>query len=64
VFALIHWLCDFGWLYMLSAVSHRGGQRFGVRFRQIAALVSGAALVVFGAMFLIDAIRMWRQGVY
>jgi threonine/homoserine/homoserine lactone efflux protein len=63
LFALIHWMCDFGWLYTLSTVSHRGGQQFGVRFRQIVNIVSGIALVVFGAMFLFDAAGLWRSGV-
>jgi len=56
-FAVVHWLCDFIWLYTLSVVSYRGGHLFGVRFQQVVSLICGIALTIFGVLFLADAVR-------
>jgi len=58
VFALLHWLCDFLWSYFLSALSFQGGRFFGRTFQRVVFAVSGVLLVVFGAIYLIDAARM------
>ena len=59
-FAIVHWSCDFLWLYGLSAVSYKGGHVFGVKFQKIVFAVCGSFLVVFGGLFLFDALRIWR----
>jgi threonine/homoserine/homoserine lactone efflux protein len=55
IFALIHWLCDFFWLYFLSAATHRGSRFFGQRFQQILFGICGVFLILFSGKFLIDA---------
>jgi threonine/homoserine/homoserine lactone efflux protein len=60
-FAVVHWLCDFGWLYTLSALSYRGRNLFGSGFQRVAFLICGIALIVFGMLFLNDVVRIWRD---
>jgi len=55
VFAIAHWLCDFVWLYFLSAISYKGGRFFGRRFQQIVFGVCGVMLLFFGGKFLFNA---------
>jgi threonine/homoserine/homoserine lactone efflux protein len=52
--ALSHWTCDLVWDYALSALSFKGGQVFGARFRRGVFLVCGACLILFGGRFVID----------
>ena len=52
LFALIHWLCDCVWLQILSWASFRGARIFGARGQRVVLGVCGAALVVFGCLFL------------
>ena len=54
-FASVHWSCDFGWLYLLSALSYRGGRAFGQRFQQVVLLVCGLFLVSIGGRYLYQA---------
>jgi threonine/homoserine/homoserine lactone efflux protein len=56
-FVVVHWLCDLGWLWFLSALSFKGGQFFGRKFQVGAFVVCGALLVVFGAVFAFGAAR-------
>lgn len=58
-FALVHWSCDFIWLYFLSAVSFKGGHLFGVKFQKVVFGVCGTFLLLFSGMFLLDAGRLW-----
>lgn len=58
VFAIVHWLCDFVWLYFLSALSYKGGRFFGRRFQQVVFGVCGVLLLFFGGMFLVNAASM------
>mgnify|MGYP005848483233 CR=1 FL=1 len=55
LFALIHWLCDLGWLEMLSLAGFKGSERFGGRSRQVLAGACAAALIGFGMKFAWDA---------
>lgn len=54
-FASVHWSCDFGWLYLLSSLSYRGGRRFGQRFQQVVLLVCGVFLLLIGGRYLYQA---------
>ena len=54
-FASVHWSCDFGWLYLLSALSYRGGRVFGQRFQQVVLLACGVFLVLIGGRYLYQA---------
>jgi threonine/homoserine/homoserine lactone efflux protein len=55
-FALVHWLCDLGWLSFLSVMSYRGTKVFGERFRWVVTAVSSAFLLLFAVRFIIDAL--------
>jgi threonine/homoserine/homoserine lactone efflux protein len=58
VFMVMHWLCDFGWSWVLSALSYRGGAFFGDRFQKGVFAVSGVVLAVFGVKFIYEAITI------
>jgi threonine/homoserine/homoserine lactone efflux protein len=58
LFAPLHWLCDFVWSYLLSALSFRGGQFFGKTFQQVISAVCGVFLLFFSGKFIADAIVM------
>jgi len=58
-FALVHWSCDFVWFYILSAMSYKGGNVFGIRFQKTVFAVCGVFLLFFSGMFLFDAFRVW-----
>ncbi|MBN1902379.1 LysE family transporter [Candidatus Sumerlaeota bacterium] len=55
VFAVVHWLCDFIWLYLLSLLSYKGKNFFGKKFQKIVFGFCGAALIIFGGIFIKDA---------
>jgi threonine/homoserine/homoserine lactone efflux protein len=52
LFALIHWLCDCGWLEVLSWASFKGARVFGLRGQRVVLAICAAALAVFGCLFL------------
>jgi threonine/homoserine/homoserine lactone efflux protein len=54
-FAVVHWLCDFSWLYGLSALSFRGRRLLGPGFQTVISASCGLLLLFFGAKFLFDA---------
>jgi len=55
LFAIVHWLCDLGWLEVLSVAGFEGSEVFGRRAQTIVSAVCGLVLVGFGAKFLYDA---------
>jgi threonine/homoserine/homoserine lactone efflux protein len=55
VFAVAHWLCDLGWLEVLSLVGHKGIQVFGRRGQIVVAAVCAVVLLGFGLKFFYDA---------
>jgi threonine/homoserine/homoserine lactone efflux protein len=54
-FIVVHWLCDFVWLYILSSVSFKGGIIWGRRFQIVVFAVCGLFLSVFGILFIREA---------
>jgi len=60
-FAVVHWLCDLVWLYVLSAVSFKGGNLLGARFQRVVFGVCGVFLLVFGVKFIGDAVKLWYE---
>jgi threonine/homoserine/homoserine lactone efflux protein len=58
LFAVLHWLCDFFWLYLLSALAYKGGAIMGDKFRRVVSLVSGFLLLFFGGRLIVDGIGM------
>lgn len=55
VFVAVHWLCDLGWLEVLSAAGHQGSKRYGQRAQWAISAVCGIVLVGFGIKLLYDA---------
>ena len=58
IFMIAHWLCDFLWLYFLSALSFKGGQFFGKRLQQVLFLICGVFLLFFSSKFIYDAAKI------
>ena len=56
-FAVLHWLCDFIWCYVLSALAFRGRGFFGGTFQRAVLVLSGSGLLFFSVKFLVDALR-------
>jgi threonine/homoserine/homoserine lactone efflux protein len=56
LFALLHWLCDLGWLEVLSYAGFRGSQAFGTRSRKAISMICTVALLGFGLKFVYDAV--------
>lgn len=61
VFALVHWLCDFLWLYFLSIMSYKGGVFFGKKFQKGIFLICGIFLFFLGGKFILDAIISFQR---
>ena len=59
LFAIVHWLCDLVWLEALSLASFKGSSLFGERTQRVVLIACGAALLVFGLMFVWDAGKSW-----
>ena len=57
LFAVLHWLCDLVWLEALSWTSFRGSKLLGGQGQRIVLSVCGAALLLFGGLFLYDAAK-------
>jgi threonine/homoserine/homoserine lactone efflux protein len=56
LFALVHWLCDAGWLLVLSWASFKGTTLLGPRRQRIILAVCGTAMAVFGVKFIWEAL--------
>jgi len=57
LFAVLHWLCDLAWLEALSWTSFKGSKLLGGQGQRIVLSVCGAALLLFGGLFLYDAAK-------
>jgi threonine/homoserine/homoserine lactone efflux protein len=55
LFAVVHWLCDFIWLSVLSWASFKGTGLFGPRSQRIVLLICAVALFFFGLFFIYNA---------
>ena len=55
VFALVHWLCDLGWLEILSVAGFKGSRAFGNRSQKVISAICGMMLLGFGVKFIYDA---------
>lgn len=58
-FALIHWLCDLVWLSILSFAAFAGTTILSQRNQKIILAICAAALIFFGAWFIIDAVKIF-----
>lgn len=55
LFAMVHWLCDFVWLSILSWTSFKGATVLGPRIMRIVLMVCALALAGFGVYFVFRA---------
>ena len=62
LFAITHWLCDLVWLEALSLASFKGSKLLGGRNQQVVLAICALALLIFGAMFIHDAVRRALAG--
>ena len=56
LFAMVHWVCDFVWLSILSWASFKGSTVLGPRIMRIVLMICALALVVFGVCFVFRAV--------
>jgi len=57
LFAIVHWLCDLVWLGALSWASFKGSLLLGPRVQRTVLLICLVALLVFGLLFIYNAMR-------
>jgi len=57
VFAIVHWLTDLMWLYILSLSTFKAGNIWGDKFSKGVTLICGIVLVFFGGMFIYSAFQ-------
>ncbi|MGA2033552.1 MAG: LysE family transporter [Thermoguttaceae bacterium] len=55
LFALVHWLCDLGWLEVLSFAGFKGSQALGDRSQKVISAICAVMLLGFGVKFVHDA---------
>lgn len=55
LFAVVHWLCDFAWLSVLSWASFKGSTVLGAGAARIVLFICALALIFFGLGFVIRA---------
>lgn len=61
LFALVHWLCDLGWLEVLSFAGFKGSA-IGNRSQTIISVICAVMLLGFGVKFVWDAgIGLWAS---
>ena len=54
-FGVVHWLCDLGWLEVLSWAGFQGSQAFGLRSQKVISVICALVLFGFGLKFLYEA---------
>jgi threonine/homoserine/homoserine lactone efflux protein len=57
LFAVVHWLCDVGWLELLSVSGFKGAEWFGQKSQTAIAVVCAVAFLGFGLHFVWDAVN-------
>ena len=55
LFALVHWMCDLGWLEVLSYAGFKGSRALGNRSQQVISTICAVVLLGFGLKFIYDA---------
>lgn len=58
LFAMVHWLCDCVWLFVLSWASFNGTRIFGDKGKRVVLGICGLALAVFGLFFLWNGVKL------
>ena len=55
LFAIVHWLCDWVWLQLLSWASFKGSKLLGGHSQRVVLLICSGALFFFGLLFIYNA---------
>jgi len=58
VFIVVHWLCDLGWLSLISILVYRTHSLWGRKFQEGLFIACSLLLAGFGAWFLISGIQL------
>jgi len=58
VFIVVHWLCDLGWLSLISVLVYRTHSLWGRKFQEGLFIACSLLLIGFGAWFLISGIQL------
>jgi len=58
LFAVVHWLCDFVWLFFLSALAFGGKKFYGGKFQQRIFAICALVLLFFSGKFIIGSVRI------
>jgi threonine/homoserine/homoserine lactone efflux protein len=56
IFAIVHWLCDLIWLWLLTWTSSKGAALLSPKKQKYILAFCASALIIFGLKFLYDAI--------
>ncbi len=62
LFAIVHWMCDFVWLSILSFAgfyTNKGAGLFSKHIEKGILIFCGSALLLFGCKFIYDALKLW-----
>lgn len=59
-FILAHLMCDFIWLYFLSAFSYKSGKIFGKKYQKALLFVCALLLFIFSIKFIFDGISSFK----
>ncbi|MHC4265001.1 MAG: LysE family transporter [Planctomycetota bacterium] len=57
MFAITHWIVDCIWLELLSWTSFKGSEFLKIKFQKIVLTVCAFALLIFGLIFIYDAVK-------
>ena len=55
---VVHWLCDFVWLFLISALVYRTHSLWGPKFQEWLFIGCSLLLIGFGGWYLISGIRL------
>ena len=58
VFIVVHWLCDLGWLSLISILVYRTHSLWGRKFQEGLFIACSLLLVGFGGWFLISGLQL------
>lgn len=58
LFAIVHWMMDAAWLWVLSTASFKGAAIFSAKVRTWILLACAAFMLFFGVEFIVDAVRL------
>lgn len=58
VFIVVHWLCDFAWLSLVSNLVYRTRSLWGRKFQEWLFIACGLLLIGFGTWFVVSGVQI------